>query len=132
MTKQDLENIYVTAFNKELEARKHEGYTVVEKDLEGKIIKSYDDDTGPGKFYLCGFAWLHYSCSTAEGRMTHKMFKDLGFEPSKDYYGGFNIHLDSSRYHGNGMYEIMVEAYGEVANYLSGLGYPVGVNSRLD
>lgn len=127
--KEQCEDIYTTSFNKELENRKEEGYLVQE--IKDNTIKTYKD-TGAGKFYLCGFANLYYDCTTKEGRAFHKLAKKEGFNPSKRYYGGFSIRLDNAKYHGNGMFEIMEAAYGNVALHLRNLGFPVGVEGRLD
>ena len=117
LNKPDIEAMYSRCFAGELDRRAEEGYVVVGKNPDGSR-KEYAD-TGAGKFYLCGFASIHYDCSTPEGRNLHKVFKDAGFEPVKNYYGGFNIHLDNARTHGNGMFEIMVNAYWEVIKYIS-------------
>jgi len=130
MDKETLEKIYRDAFAEELKARANEGYKVVGTEPDGSE-KVYED-TGAGKFYLCGFANLHYDCRTPAGRAFHRLAKRIGLDPGKDYYGGFNISLDSAKGHGNGMFEIMVSAYEKVAEYLQSLGYPVSVQSRLD
>lgn len=129
-TKKQLEDLYKAEFKKELARRSNEGYTVFERNPDGS--KKFYRDTGAGKFYLCGFAYLHYNCTTPEGRKLHSLAKKLKLTPSKDYYGGFNFKLESARSHSNGMFEIMTAAYNKVASFIESQGYPVYVQSRLD
>ena len=126
ITKQVLNDTYTKAFNESLRAHSNTGYTVI--DGNGKAY----DDTGAGKFYLCGFCYLHYYCNTPEGRATHKFMKKIGMEPGKHWKSGFEVTIDAAGWHTNGMFEIMCDGYQAVADLLRENGHNVYLNSMLD
>ena len=124
-----MENIYKKSFADELKRQSNGGYAVYTTDDNDNVV-TYKD-TGKGKFFLCGWACIHFS-GKDDIRLKNKLVK-MGYKVGKSYYGGLNFSLNSAKHHSNGMYEIMTSAYGEVADYLRKEGFnSVRVESNLD
>jgi hypothetical protein len=120
-----INKIYTDAFNKYLNQNDHRGWSVT--DGSGNAYP----DTGVGKFYLCGFADVRFSCK-GKNRELKKKLNSSGIETRSAYGGGLYFKIPAAKFHTNGKFEPMVEGYNAVSDYLNGLGYSTYVWDHLD